>query len=201
MTDVGEFRQRVDVRIGRLLEALISEYGIWAVLIGAGAEGEAVAFLGGVLAHRGLLVYWQVAAAAALGSFLADQLFFFIGRHAARFRFVERLERTRAMRRATGLLERYPVGFILSFRFIYGMRIISPLLISRTSISALRFLMLNGLAAALWGTAITAIGFLFGNAVEVLFGHLRLHIHLLIALAALVAGIAATAMVARARYR
>ncbi|WP_110801747.1 MULTISPECIES: VTT domain-containing protein [unclassified Rhizobium] len=184
-----------------MLEALISDYGIWAVLVGAGVEGEAVAFLGGVLAHRGLLVYWQVAAATAFGSFIADQLFFFIGRHAARFRFVERLEATTAMRRATGLLERYPVGFILAFRFIYGMRIISPLLISRTSISAFRFLVLNGVAACLWGTAITAIGFLFGNAVEMLFGHLRLHFHLLIALAALMAGIAGTAVLMRHRYR
>ncbi|TCM52264.1 membrane protein DedA with SNARE-associated domain [Rhizobium sp. PP-F2F-G48] len=183
------------------MEALISAYGIWAVLIGAGVEGEAVAFLGGVLAHRGLLVYWQVAAAAALGSFVADQLFFLIGRHAARFRFVSRLEATPAMRRAKGLLERYPVGFILAFRFIYGMRIISPLLISRTNISALRFLVLNGIAACLWGTAITAIGFLFGNAVQTLFGHLRLHIHLLIALAALVLAIVATTMVVRSQTR
>ncbi|KQR71707.1 hypothetical protein ASG03_03995 [Rhizobium sp. Leaf341] len=185
----------------RSLEALISTYGIWAVLIGAGVEGEAVAFLGGVLAHRGLLVYWQVAAAAAFGSFVADQLFFLIGRHSARFRFVARLEATAAMRRATGLLERYPVGFILAFRFIYGMRIISPLLISRTNISALRFLVLNGIAACLWGMAITAVGFLFGNAVQILFGHLRLHIHLLIAIAALVLAMAATAVAVRSRSR
>ncbi|SES45031.1 DedA family protein [Rhizobium sp. NFR03] len=182
------------------MEALISEFGIWAVLVGAGVEGEAVAFLGGVLAHRRLLVYWQVAAAAAFGSFIADQLFFFIGRHAGRLRFVERLEATTAMRRATDLLERYPVGFVLAFRFIYGMRIISPLLISRTGISALRFLVLNGLAACLWAMVITAVGYLFGNAVEMVFGHLRLHIHLLIAVAVLVAGIVATAMFARSRY-
>ena len=199
--DGEDFRRRFGVRIGSpSLDALISDFGIWAVFVGAGVEGEAVAFLGGVLAHRGLLVYWQVAAAAAFGSFVADQLFSVIGRHAARFRFVERLEATTAMRRATCLQDRHPVGFVLAFRFIYGMRIISPLLISRTTISALRFLVLNGLAACLWAIVITAIGYLFGKAVEMVFGHLRLHIHLLIAVAVLVAGIVATATFVRSRY-
>lgn len=179
------------------MESLISDYGIPAVLLGAGVEGEAVVFLAGVLAHRGLLVFWQVVAAAAIGSFIADQIVFFLGRHAPRSRFVARLEATAAMRRAKSLLERYPVGFILAFRFIYGMRIISPLLISRTSIPALRFMLLNGIAACLWAIAISAIGYLFGNAVEMLFGHLRLHLHLLIALGALLATIVATTLFVR----
>ena len=79
------------------------------------------------------------------------------------------------------------------------MRIISPLLISRTSIPASRFLLLNAIAACAWAVAITAVGYLFGNAVEALFGHLRLHLHLVISLIALVIAIVATTVFVRTR--
>ena len=182
-----------------MIETLVREYGIPAVMIGAGVEGEGVVFLGGVLAHRGLLVVWQVALAAAIGSFCADQIIFFLGRHAGHLRFVQRLDASKAMGRARGLLERYPVGFVLAFRFVYGMRIISPLLISRTRISSLRFLVLNGIAALSWAVVITAVGYLFGNAVETAFGHLRLHLHLIVALAALLLALVAVSLFIKTR--
>lgn len=184
-----------------MLEALITKYGVFGVLLGAGVEGEGVVFLGGVLAHRGLLAVWQVALAAALGSFIADQLFFALGRRASGLAFVTRLTRTAAMHRARGLLERYPTGFILAFRFLYGLRIISPVLIGTTTIPAMRFLVLNALAACLWGVVITGIGYLFGNAVEALFGHLRLHVHLVLALAALLVFAAGGVLLARRASR
>lgn len=179
------------------LEEFITQYGALAVFVGAGAEGETVAFLGGIFAHRHLMPYWQAAVAASLGSFVADQFFFLAGRYASRLRFVQTFTASDMMRRVTRLLETYPTGFILSFRFIYGIRIISPVAIGLSSVSALRFLALNLVAASIWGTVITAIGFLLGNVVEAVFGRLHLHIHLLIALAAVAVLIAATAILTK----
>ena len=67
------------------LELLIAKYGLLAVFLGAGIEGETMVILGGVFAHRHLMTYWEAAAAATAGSFIADQLFFFAGRHARRW--------------------------------------------------------------------------------------------------------------------
>ena len=167
-----------------MLEHWIVDYGAIAIFLGAALEGETAAFLGGVLAHRHLLPYWQAAAAACIGSFLADQAFFFAGRHASGWQVVQRALRSNALKRVTRLLEAHPTGFVLAFRFIYGMRTISPMVIGTTSIPALRFLLLNAIAALIWGILITAIGFLFGEAVHALFGRMRLHEHLLIAVAA-----------------
>jgi membrane protein DedA with SNARE-associated domain len=183
------------------LEDLISHYGALAVFLGAAAEGETAAFLGGVLAHRHLLTYWQAAVAAALGSFVADQAFFLVGRHAGKWRFVRRFTQSKAMSHVTRLLETYPTGFILSFRFIYGVRTVSPIAIGLSSIPAWRFVFLNFIAAVIWGIVITAVGYLFGNAVEALFGRLRLHIHLLIALAVILALTVVGALLARKYFR
>jgi membrane protein DedA with SNARE-associated domain len=175
------------------LEALISQYGPAAVFAGAALEGETAAFLGGVFAHRHLMAYWQAAVAAGFGSFAADQALFFAGRHAGRLAIVRRLMRGKAASRVSGLLEAHPNGFILAFRFVYGMRTVSPLAIGLSSVPAWRFFCLNLVAAIVWGIVITSVGYLFGNAVEAIFGRLRLHLHLFIALGVIAAtvGIAA----------
>ncbi|WP_431322864.1 DedA family protein [Rhizobium sp. YTU87027] len=166
-----------------MLERLIGEYGVLAVFLGAAVEGETAAFLGGVFAHRQLIPYWQVALAACLGSFAADQFFFLSGRYATKWSYIQKLLGSEPIARVTRFLETYPTGFILAFRFIYGIRTISPVAIGVSKVSALRFAILNAIAALIWGVLITAIGFLAGQAVEAVLGRLQLHLHLLIALA------------------
>jgi membrane protein DedA with SNARE-associated domain len=48
---------------------------------------------------------------------------------------------------------------------------------------------------------ITTVGYLFGNAVEMLFGRLKLHLHLLIAIAAIAVIVAALAYLIRRQMR
>ncbi|WP_208247671.1 DedA family protein (plasmid) [Rhizobium sp. T1470] len=166
-----------------MLEKLIGEYGLLAVFLGAAVEGETAAFLGGIFAHRQLIPYWQVALAACLGSFAADQFFFLSGRYATKWSYVQKQLGSEPIARVTRLLEAHPTGFILAFRFIYGIRTISPVAIGISSVSARRFVILNAFAALIWGFLITAIGFVAGCAVEALLGRLQLHLHLLTALA------------------
>ena len=72
------------------LEAIIAQYGIWAVALGAGLEGETALVLGGIAVHRELIAYASTILAGAAGSFIADQTFFAIGR---KFRDGPRIKR------------------------------------------------------------------------------------------------------------
>jgi len=183
------------------LEHLISQYGVLAVFLGAAFEGETAVFLGGVFAHRHFMSWWEAATAAAIGSFAADQAWFFAGRYANRLALVQRFLKTDAAQKVSQLLEAHPTGFILAFRFIYGMRTVSPIAIGLSSVPALRFVILNFIAAVVWAVLITSIGYLFGNAVEMLFGRLRLHLHMLIAIAAIAVILAALAYLIRRQIR
>jgi len=183
------------------LEHLISQYGVLAVFLGAAFEGETAVFLGGVFAHRHFMSWWEAATAAAIGSFAADQAWFFAGRYANRLALVQRFLKTDAAQKVSQLLEAHPTGFILAFRFIYGMRTVSPIAIGLSSVPALRFVILNFIAAVVWAVMITTIGYLFGNAVEMLFGRLKLHLHMLIAIAAIAVILAALAYVIRRQMR
>ena len=61
------------------------------------------------------------------------------------------------------LLHKYDVIFILSFRFIYGVRSVSPFVIGMSGISPMRFMPLNMIAAFISAIAVGLLGYLFGE--------------------------------------
>lgn len=62
------------------INSLISHYGYLALLIGCMAEGETFVLLGGVAAHKGLLNFAGVVAAAMAGGIIGDQLLYWLGK-------------------------------------------------------------------------------------------------------------------------
>lgn len=148
------------------LDALFQHYGLAALFVGAGVEGETVVVGGGLLAHKGLFPLPAAMAAAAAGSFTADQLFFLAGRRFRDHRWVKAVREKPAFARALALLEAHPIGFIFAFRFIYGLRTVSPIAIGTTRVEPRLFLIVNAVAAVVWGIVFTAIGFAFGHAFE-----------------------------------
>ncbi|SFP86687.1 DedA family protein [Sphingomonas rubra] len=154
------------------VEGLIAQYGLAAVFLGAGIEGETAVIAGGVLAHQGLVSPLGAGLAAAAGSFAADQGFFQIGRHFREGRLVRGLRGRPTYARAIGLLERHPSGFIFAYRFLYGLRTVSPIAIGTSRIALRQFVLVNLAAAVVWATLFTGVGFLFGNVLSDLFGRI-----------------------------
>lgn len=148
------------------LEAFIAHYGLAAVFLGAAIEGEAAVITGGVLAHKGLLPVWGVAIAATAGSCLADQLWFWTSRHFRHARWVAQAQRRPAFRRAVRLLEHHLILYTLGFRFIYGMRTVTPIAIAASRIRTRTFVLLNLISAAAWGPIMTGLGYAFGRAIN-----------------------------------
>lgn len=154
-------------------EAIIARYGLAALFLGAGLEGETVVVTGGLLAHRGLLPLAGAMVAAVLGSFTADQLLFLVGRRWRNHPRVRRIMQRPAFAKALAAFERRPTGFILGFRFLYGLRTISPIAIGTTSVAQRQYLALNAVAALVWGIGFTTAGYLFGDGLEALFHRYR----------------------------
>ena len=152
------------------LAAMIARYGLPALFLGAGFEGETVVVIGGILAHRGLVSLPGAMAATTAGSFVADQLFFLIGRRLSGWHPVQRLKGNPLFGRALAMLERYPIGFIFAFRFIYGFRTVSPFAIGTSGVSERLFLAVNAVAAIIWACTFTMVGYVFGRAAERVLG-------------------------------
>ncbi|MER9840424.1 DedA family protein [Mesorhizobium australicum] len=166
----------------------IEQYGLLAVFLGCVAEGESVAILGGFFAHQHVFVLWHAFVAAALGAFAGDTFFFILGRSFADNRHVVRLRRRPGFRRAYRLLNTHPNIFVLSNRYVYGMRLVGGIAAGLSTIAAPRFVILNAISSVIWAVVFSTIGYVFGLGAEQLIGqalmkHERLFVGLGIGLA------------------
>lgn len=148
------------------MEQLLSEYGptlgYVILLIGSFVEGETVVLTAGFLAYKGYLSLTLIIIISFLGSLIADQLLFYIGRYYGPGLIERKPALKEKSKRIFDLLHRYNVGFILSFRFIYGIRVASPLVIGASGISIKRFTILNLIAAIIWATISCVAGYMIG---------------------------------------
>ncbi len=146
------------------LEQLIADYGYLAVLIITFIEGETIVILAGVAAHLGYLDVNLVALAAIAGSFAGDQLWFYIGRHWGPRIIARRLSWQEGAQKVYRHLHRHQYWLILTFRFYYGLRNVTPFVVGSAGIPRLRFFTLNLIGAIAWAFIFAYIGYAHGEA-------------------------------------
>jgi membrane protein DedA with SNARE-associated domain len=133
-------------------------------------EGETFVIFAGYAASLRLLNLPLLIVSAWIGSFAGDQLWFFLGRRYGQH-LLQRYPRwLPGVEIALGLARRYNTIFILSFRFIYGIRNVSSFALGMSGLSWLRFLGLNLIAAGVWSVVFAGGGYLFGQASEAMLG-------------------------------
>jgi membrane protein DedA with SNARE-associated domain len=148
------------------LAGLVDSYGYVAVFVGAFLEGETILALAGLAAYRGYLDFYTVAVIAMAAGFAGDQLYFFLGRRQGG-RILARFPDARARaHRFDALLERWHAPLIVAIRFMYGFRIVGPVLLGMGRVPAWKFMVFNFIGAAIWAPVIAGIGYVFGSAVE-----------------------------------
>jgi membrane protein DedA with SNARE-associated domain len=148
------------------LQALIQDYGYWAILIGTFLEGETILILGGVAAQLGHLELSYVMLSAFAGSSAGDQLYYFIGRWQGR-KLLDRFPRWRKpAAKVADHVQRHQNLIILTFRFFYGLRNVTPFVLGISHVSVPRYVTLNLLGAAIWAYSFAMLGFLLGEAHE-----------------------------------
>lgn len=146
------------------LEQLIQDYGYLAVLIGTFLEGETILVLGGLAAHLGFLQLEWVIVSAFIGSFSGDQLYFYVGRFYGPRILAKRLSWQASADKVYRHLHRHKNFLILTFRFYYGLRNVTPFAIGASQVSPLRFFALNMIGAIVWAIMLGILGFAFGEA-------------------------------------
>jgi membrane protein DedA with SNARE-associated domain len=168
------------------LEELISTYGYAAIALGTFLEGETILILGGLAAYRGYLELPWVLVSAFWGTLLGDQLYFYIGRAKGQSVLEKHRNWKSKSEKVFSLLNKHQVLLILGFRFLYGLRTVTPIVLGASRIAPVRFLILNIFGALTWTIAIGVMGYIFGHTLEVIIGDVkRYELWLFIGLAAL----------------
>jgi membrane protein DedA with SNARE-associated domain len=153
-----------------MLEHFIETYGYWAVLIGTFLEGETVLVLAGFAAHQGYLQLPSVILAACCGSLGSDQLLFYLGRRHSDFVLNRRPAWKHRIEGVERKLIRYRNYFLVSFRFLYGLRTVTPFMVGMSSVPTVTFVILNSIGALLWAVVIGSGGYLFGRVLTSVLG-------------------------------
>ncbi len=145
-----------------MIVQFLEKWGYLGVFLGSLIEGESVVLTVSSMAYFGKFQLIKVMFYAFLGTLLADQLLFYIGR----FVGVRLLSKFKKLEKKSAyiiqLLEAYDVPFILGFRFVYGIRIISPFFIGLSNISIPKFSILNLIAALIWSVFSCTLGYYIG---------------------------------------
>lgn len=148
------------------IQAIITEYGYIAILIGSFLEGETALIIGGFLAHSGHLELILVMLFAALGSFIGDQLYYYIGRYKGINYIKSKPKLECRANKAFEHFDRHPILFILGFRFMYGLRTVTPFIIGASGYPPVPYTILNIIGVTIWTIVIGSLGYYLGMFAE-----------------------------------
>lgn len=152
---------------------LVSDYGYYALFVGTFLEGETILVIAGFLASTGHLELFWVVVSAFLGTFAGDQTFFYLGR----LKGIAFLEKRPLWHSKTDkvfdLLRRHQMKVVLGFRFLYGVRNVTPFVIGASRMHPGKFFVLNFLGALVWAIVVGYLGYTFGHLAEAMMGKIQ----------------------------
>lgn len=155
------------------IQELLMQYGYLIILGWTFLEGETVVIVAGFLAAQGMFNPWLIALFAFLGSFASDQVMFSLGKYKgpAILKRFPRLDKN--SEKARRLLVKYETPLILGFRFVYGIRNVTPILLGISGVSHLKFILLNMIGATVWALTFSFGGYFFGELFDKYAGNIK----------------------------
>ncbi|MNO92076.1 Inner membrane protein YohD [compost metagenome] len=156
-----------------MLQQFLQDFGYLALFLGTFFEGETILVLAGFLAFRGYMQLEWVVAVAFLGSYAGDQLWYFLGRRHGRKMLARKPRWQKMGDKALDHVRRHPDLWVLSFRFVYGLRTVMPVAIGLSGYPPRRYLLLNGIGAIVWATVLGGAAYTFGSVLEGILGNIK----------------------------
>src|SRR5215831_12272657 len=156
------------------ITGLLDRWGYWIVFLGVMLEnagiplpGETILLAAGFFASQGHLSAEIVAAVAAVGAMLGDNLGYWIGRKLGRSLVIKygkyvwlTEKRFSDMER---FFQRHGAKTVAVARFITGFRVFTALFAGAAHMVWRRFLLFNAIGAVVWAAVITMVGYFFGQ--------------------------------------
>ena len=144
------------------MEEFLHHYGYIALSVGTFFEGETAILVASSLVHSGYFEGHYTVIFGFLGSFISDWLYFTIGRLNGKY-FVEKRPKLRArLQPARDFFTTHRLQILFTYRFLYGFRILLPLMIGMSDIKVLHYLGYSILAGLFWATTVSSVGYLAG---------------------------------------
>ena len=136
------------------------------ILVGIFFEGEMVMVSAVIAAHHQYLNLWVVIIIGFLATYSADLFYFFIGRKRGK----GWLEENGTIQKR---IDKHPVLIFISYRFLYGLRTIVPIVFGASRINTFTFIIFSALSTLLWTLVVTVVGYSFSSVIESRLSHIQ----------------------------
>ncbi len=148
------------------MEKFLDQYGYIALLIGTFMEGETAILMASSLIYKGLFNFPFTVLAAFSGSFISDWIYYLIGRLNGKYFLAKRPNLSEKVKPVTDFFHRHKFQILFSYRFLYGFRIVIPLVIGMSGLRPLQYLFYSTVTGLLWATSVSATGYWIGRLLE-----------------------------------
>jgi membrane protein DedA with SNARE-associated domain len=142
---------------------LLKQYGYVILFVWSIFEGETGLVMAGVLSHTGDMNLWLSIVVAALGGFVGDQFYFYLGKWNKKWVLEELKAHKTKFARARLLLRKYGGWVIFIQRFLYGMRTITPMAIAISGYDPKKYAIINFFSAFVWAAVTIIPSYIFGE--------------------------------------
>ena len=149
------------------MEKLINEFGYLALMVGTFFEGETAILTASSLIHRGIFAFPWTVLAAFSGSFISDWAYYLIGRLNGQVFIAKRPKLMERVTPVTNFFHHHKFQILFSYRFLYGFRIIIPLVIGMSGLRPTSYLFYSIVTGLLWATVVSTLGYWAGRLLNV----------------------------------
>jgi len=148
------------------VEKFLDQYGYIALLLGTFMEGETAILMASSLIYKGLFNFPLTVLVAFSGSFVSDWIYYLIGRLNGKYFLATRPKLNEKVKPVTDFFHRHKFQILFSYRFLYGFRIIIPLVIGMSGLRPLQYLFYSTVTGLLWASSVSFTGYWIGRLLE-----------------------------------
>lgn len=144
------------------MEEFFNAYGYLALLVGAFLEGETALLIASILVHKGFFFMPYVVLVAWCGGMISDLIYFSLGRNRGTAYLLQRPLLKRRAEQLKDFVAAHRYLILFSYRFLYGFRVVLPLIIGMSKIPVREFLFFSFFSGLVWATLIGSSGYGLG---------------------------------------
>lgn len=140
----------------------LKEYGYIVLFAWSILEGELGLIMAGIMSHTGDMTLSIALLVGALGGFVGDQIYFYIGRFNKKYIHGQLISQRHKFAIANLLIKKYGWPIIFVQRYMIGMRTAIPMAIGLTKYSGKKFAFINFISALFWASITIIPAYFYG---------------------------------------
>jgi len=136
-------------------------------MLGTFMEGETAILMASSLIYKGTFNFPLTVIASFFGSFISDWIYYLIGRVNGKYFLASRPKLSARVKPVTDFFQRHRYQILFSYRFLYGFRILIPLVIGMSGVRPLKYLFYSTITGLMWATAVSTTGYWIGRMLKI----------------------------------